>query len=212
MGQSTEHLTTITSPSTEKLTFIWPDPIIPTKHLLSELSTSINLQESIKKDGVDIDYLQLILNSRVYDVANETPLNLANKLSQRLGNQIYLKREDLQPIFSFKCRGAYNRIYQLSAEEKQRGVCCVSAGNHAQGVALASKKLGIQATIVMPTFAPEIKIDSVKRLGANVILSGNDFDEAKRACFQLAQERNLTFIPPFDGSFIIKYIIKHSCL
>ncbi len=105
----------------------------------------------------------------------------------------------MQPIFSFKCRGAYNRIYQLTPEERSRGVCCVSAGNHAQGVALASKKLGIQATIVMPTFAPEIKVDSVKRLGATVIQTGNDFDEAKRACFTLAEERHLTFIPPFDG-------------
>ena len=109
----------------------------------------------------------------------------------------------MQPIFSFKCRGAYNRIYQLTPEERSRGVCCVSAGNHAQGVALASKKLGIQATIVMPTFAPEIKVDSVKRLGAHVIQTGNDFDEAKRACFTLAEERHLTFIPPFDGVIFI---------
>lgn len=171
--------------------FEWPDPIIPRP-----------VDKPVQGEP-DIDYLKLILNSRVYDVANETPLTLANKLSQRLGSQIYLKREDLQPIFSFKCRGAYNRIYQLSEEERARGVCCVSAGNHAQGVALASKKLGIQATIVMPTFAPEIKVDSVKRLGAQVIQTGNDFDEAKRACFRLAEERNLTFIPPFDDPYVI---------
>ena len=125
------------------------------------------------------------------------------KLSMKLENQVYLKREDLQPIFSFKCRGAYNRMYQLTPEEKAKGVCCVSAGNHAQGVALAAKKLNIQATIVMPTFAPEIKVDAVKRLGATVIQQGDDFDEAKRICFELAKEKKLIFIPPFDDPFVI---------
>lgn len=181
----------VSAPSSTSL-FDWPEPIIPKPLGDVEIPGEPN-----------IDYLKLILNSRVYDVASETPLTYANKLSERLDSQIYLKREDLQPIFSFKCRGSYNRIYQLSAEERQRGVCCVSAGNHAQGVALASKKLGIKATIVMPTFAPEIKVDSVKRLGAQVIQTGNDFDEAKKACLKLAKENNLTFIPPFDDPYVI---------
>jgi threonine dehydratase len=165
-------------------TLSWPTPTIP---------------QPVK--GVDeIDYLPLILNARVYDVSIETPFQFARKLSAKLKSTCYLKREDLQPIFSFKCRGAFNKIYNLSKEEKMRGICCVSAGNHAQGVALASQKLGIQATIVMPTFAPEIKVENVRRLGARVILFGNDFDAAKKECLQLAAKENLVFVPPFDGN------------
>lgn len=118
-------------------------------------------------------------------------------------NTIYLKREDQQPIFSFKCRGAFNRIVNLSESEKQRGVCCVSAGNHAQGVALASSKLGIKATIIMPSFAPEIKVENVRRLGANVVLFGNNFDEAKQECMRIVEEQKLVFIPPYDDPLVI---------
>ncbi|KAJ3066836.1 hypothetical protein HDU99_003719, partial [Rhizoclosmatium hyalinum] len=109
----------------------------------------------------------------------------------------------MQPIFSFKIRGAYNRIYNLTHEEKQTGVICASAGNHAQGVALAAKKLGIKATIVMPKHAPEIKVESVRRLGAEVVLHGSDFDEAKKECARLKDEKNLIYIPPFDDPYVI---------
>ncbi|KAI9105315.1 tryptophan synthase beta subunit-like PLP-dependent enzyme [Phlyctochytrium arcticum] len=156
----------------------------------------------VEKGG--IDYLKMILNARVYDVAIESPLTFASKLSGRFESKLYLKREDLQPsVFSFKSRGAFNRIYHLSDEERARGVCCVSAGNHAQGVALAAGKLGIKAVIVLPKFAPEVKIDAVRRLGAEVILAGDDFDAAKAECFKLVEERNLVFIPPFDDPYVI---------
>ncbi|KAJ3107390.1 hypothetical protein HDU97_004272 [Phlyctochytrium planicorne] len=145
----------------------------------------------------------MILNARVYDVAQETPLTYAPKLSARLHNTIYLKREDTQPIFSFKCRGAFNRMYHLTKEEKARGVICVSAGNHAQGVALAALKLGVKAKIVMPKFAPEIKVENVRRLGGEVVLCGNDFDEAKRECERLRVEKDLVFVPPYDDPYVI---------
>ena len=168
---------------------IWPTPVIPPPIPPSDKSLS--------------EYLPLILNARVYDVSVETPLQYARKLSAKFGSTIYLKREDLQPIFSFKCRGSFNKMYNLSKEQKEKGVCCVSAGNHAQGVAMAAEKLGIKATIVMPTFAPEIKVENVRRLGANVILFGNDFDEAKKECLKIAEQQRLTFVPPFDDPLII---------
>ena len=114
-------------------------------------------------------YLKMILNSPVYDVAHETPLDRAPRLSDKLENNVFIKREDLQPVFSFKVRGAYNKIVQLSPSEKQRGVIAASAGNHAQGVALAAERLRIKATIVMPETTPEIKIDGVKKFGAKVV-------------------------------------------
>jgi threonine dehydratase len=120
-----------------------------------------------------------------------------------MGSTVYIKREDQQPVFSFKCRGAFNRMFNLSADQKKRGVCCVSAGNHAQGVALAAENLGIKATIIMPTFAPEIKVENVRRLGADVVLFGNNFDEAKRQCARICEERALTFIPPYDDPLVI---------
>ncbi|KAI9205616.1 tryptophan synthase beta subunit-like PLP-dependent enzyme [Polychytrium aggregatum] len=149
------------------------------------------------------DYLNLILTARVYDVASETPLQPAHNLSLRIKNNIYLKREDLQPVFSFKLRGAYNRMQQLSEEEKKRGVIACSAGNHAQGVALSATKMGIKATIVMPLATPPIKWRNVKRLGAEVVLFGNDFDEAKTEAARLQQERGLTNIPPYDDPYVI---------
>ena len=123
-------------------------------------------------------YIKKILDARVYDVAIETPLTEARSLSKRFGNNILLKREDLQPVFSFKFRGAYNRIAQLSEEQKAKGVICASAGNHAQGVALAAKNLGIKAVNVMRQTTPEIKVRSVRDHGAKVVLQGDAFDEA----------------------------------
>jgi len=135
------------------------------------------------------DYLQMILTAPVYDVAQESPLTHAINLSTRFGNDLFLKREDLQPVFSFKLRGAYNRMSQLTSEERKRGVICASAGNHAQGVALAAKKMGIEATIVMPLATPMIKVNNVQRLGGKAVLYGMDFDEAKKKRQQLIDVR-----------------------
>src|SRR5262245_64321040 len=134
------------------------------------------------------EMLRLILTSRVYDVAQETPLDPAPRLSRRLGNEILLKREDLQPIFSYKLRGAYNRIAHLSADERRRGVIAASAGNHAQGVAYAARHLGIHALIVMPQTTPEIKIEAVRGLGAEVVLAGDTYADAKARCDELVAE------------------------
>jgi len=124
------------------------------------------------------DYIKRILTARVYDVAIETPLEPARALSARLGNQVMLKREDLQPVFSFKLRGAYNRMANLSTIERERGVIAASAGNHAQGMALAASRLGIDALIVMPITTPEIKVQSVANLGARISLHGNAYNDA----------------------------------
>jgi threonine dehydratase len=144
-----------------------------------------------------------ILTSRVYDVARETPLDPAPFLSARVGNIVLLKREDLQPIFSFKIRGAYNRIVRLSDAERARGVIAASAGNHAQGVALSARRLGIRAVIVMPRTTPEIKIDAVESLGAEVVLFGDHYAEAQRHCDERAAETGLTFIHPFDDPIVM---------
>ncbi|AXE33841.1 threonine ammonia-lyase, biosynthetic [Chromobacterium phragmitis] len=149
------------------------------------------------------DYLERILTSRVYDVAVETPLDLAPNLSRRYGNRILLKREDLQPVFSFKLRGAYNKMAKLSAEQRARGVITASAGNHAQGVALSASKLGCEAVIVMPVTTPQIKIDAVKQRGGQVVLSGDSFNEAYLHAVKLAEESGRTYIPPFDDPDVI---------
>ena len=125
-----------------------------------------------------VDYLQKILTAKVYDVAIETPLELAATLSQRLRNRVLLKREDTQPVFSFKLRGAYNKMAHLTAAERARGVIAASAGNHAQGVALAAQKLGCTATIVMPVTTPHIKIAAVEARGASVVLHGDSYSDA----------------------------------
>ncbi|MCU7872137.1 MAG: threonine ammonia-lyase, biosynthetic [Candidatus Thiodiazotropha sp. (ex Lucinoma borealis)] len=148
-------------------------------------------------------YIEKILRARVYDVAKETPLDKVNLLSARLDNQIFLKREDLQPVFSFKLRGAYNKMVNLSDDVKKQGVIAASAGNHAQGVALAAQKLKIQALIVMPKTTPPIKVQSVKNLGAKIILAGDSYDEAYTRSQLIAQEKNLTFIHPFDDAEVI---------
>ena len=127
------------------------------------------------------DYLERILKARVYDVAIESPLELAPALSRRLGNRLLLKREDLQPVFSFKLRGAYNKMAHLRRARLRKGVIAASAGNHAQGVALAAQKLGCRAVIVMPVTTPNIKIDAVLARGAEVVLHGDTYDEALHA-------------------------------
>ncbi len=149
------------------------------------------------------DYLTRILKARVYDVAQETPLEPAKRLSVRLGNSILLKREDLQPVFSFKLRGAYNKIALLSAAERERGVITASAGNHAQGVALASQRMNIRAVIVMPKTTPEIKVSSVASMGAEVVLHGNTYDDAYEHARQLAQQQGLSFVHPYDDPDVI---------
>ena len=148
-------------------------------------------------------YIKKILDARVYDAAIETPLDEAMSLSKRLGNRVLLKREDLQPVFSFKLRGAYNKMAQLSEEERQRGVIAASAGNHAQGLALSAKILGVDATIVMPKTTPDIKINNVRALGATVVLHGAAFDEASAHSMKLVKERGLTYVHPYDDVDVI---------
>jgi threonine dehydratase len=148
-------------------------------------------------------YIEKILKARVYDVAIESPLDEAPRLSRRLGNRVQLKREDLQPVFSFKLRGAYNRIAHLSENTARRGVICASAGNHAQGVALAAQRRGIPATVVMPETTPTIKVQAVMDLGAEIVLHGDDYDGAFERALLLARERNLVFIHPFDDPDVI---------
>jgi threonine dehydratase len=147
--------------------------------------------------------LRLILTSRVYDVAHETPLEPAARLSRRLGNEILLKREDLQPVFSYKLRGAYNRVAHMTDAERARGVIAASAGNHAQGVAFAARHLGLRALIVMPQTTPEIKVDAVRDLGAEVVLAGDSYADAKVRCDELAVSTGLTFVHPFDDLLVI---------
>ena len=148
-------------------------------------------------------YIEKILKARVYDVAKETPLETAQILSRRLENKIYLKREDLQPVFSFKLRGAYNKIVGLPVEVRERGVIAASAGNHAQGVALAARKLKIQSLIVMPKTTPPIKVQAVRNLGAKIVLAGDSYDDAYVRSQELAKEQGLTFIHPFDDPEVI---------
>jgi threonine dehydratase len=148
-------------------------------------------------------YLERILQARVYDVAQETPLTIAPLLSQWLDNTVLLKREDLQPVFSFKLRGAYNKLRHLDARRLARGVIAASAGNHAQGVALGAARLGITALIVMPRTTPAIKVQAVKQRGGQTVLYGDSYDEACAEAIRLAQERNLTFIHPFDDPDVI---------
>jgi threonine dehydratase len=149
------------------------------------------------------DYLQRILTARVYDVAIESALEPARTLSRRLGNHVLLKREDQQPVFSFKLRGAYNKMARLSDTDRARGVICASAGNHAQGVALAARRLGCQATIVMPVTTPKLKIDAVKALGGEVVLHGDSYSDAHGHAKSLEAERGLTFVHPFDDPDVI---------
>ena len=149
------------------------------------------------------EYITLIDEAKVYDVASKTPLALAIKLSARLGNRIFMKREDLQPVFSFKLRGAYNKLATLPQAALDAGVICSSAGNHAQGVALAAQRKDVRAVIVMPNTTPTIKIDAVRALGGDVILHGDTYDDAYAHARELEQEQGLTFIHPFNDPAVI---------
>ena len=149
------------------------------------------------------DYVDLILNSHVYDVAIRSPLEFAPNLSARLKNRVWLKREDLQPVFSFKLRGAYNKLASLPENALANGVICSSAGNHAQGVALAAKRRGVRAVIVMPVTTPSIKVNAVRALGGQVILHGDNYDAAYARARELEQAEKLVFIHPFDDPIVI---------
>ncbi|MBQ0931253.1 threonine ammonia-lyase, biosynthetic [Ideonella sp. 4Y16] len=149
------------------------------------------------------DYLRRILTAKVYDVAIESPLEPARALSRRTGNHVLLKREDLQPVFSFKLRGAYNKMAHLTPEQLQRGVICASAGNHAQGVALGARKLGCRAVIVMPVTTPKVKVDAVGALGGEVVLHGESYSDAYGHAVELEKAQGLTFVHPFDDPDVI---------
>lgn len=149
------------------------------------------------------DYVRRILTAAVYEAAVETPLDRMGPLSERLGRDVLLKREDLQPIFSFKLRGAYNKIATLTPEEKARGVICASAGNHAQGVAYSARRMGLRAVIVMPTTTPSIKVAAVRRMGGEIVIHGDTFDEAQRHALQLCDEQGLVFVHPYDDAEVI---------
>ncbi len=153
--------------------------------------------------GMPHRYIKRILEARVYDVAKETPLDHAPMLSSRIGNNILLKREDEQPVFSFKVRGAYNKMIQLTDEEKAIGVITASAGNHAQGVAISAQKLGVDATIVMPKTTPDVKVNNVRALGGKAILVGDAFDAARVYALEQAEEKGLIYIPPYDDPDVI---------
>lgn len=158
----------------------------------------------MKNDYLDLPtYTAKIKNSRVYDVAKNTPLELQPNLSERMGNKILLKREDMQPVFSFKLRGAYNKMANLPMDALKRGVICASAGNHAQGVALAAQKLGCRAVIVMPTTTPLIKINAVKNRGAEVVLFGDSYTDAYVHALELEKSEQLTFVHPYDDPDVI---------
>lgn len=152
------------------------------------------------------DYLVKILSSKVYDVAHETPLSYAANLSKLLSNNVYLKREDTQPVFSFKIRGAHNKIANLSPEQSRKGVVTCSAGNHAQGVAMSSAKLGINAIIVMPEATPSIKVEAARRFGGattQILLHGKNYDEAAAEAKRLEKEHGYTLVHPFDDPEVI---------
>lgn len=152
---------------------------------------------------MNVEYLQRILTSRVYDVVQETPLHHAPRLSKRLDNQVFFKREDLQPIFSFKLRGAYNRMAHLTPDERERGVITASAGNHAQGVAFSGQSLGIRAMIVMPVTTPSIKVQACRDRGAEIVLYGDSYSDAEAHAYKLQQELGLTFVHPYDDPYVI---------
>lgn len=169
----------------------------------SDLSETAANASADAVDVGDAEYLQRINAARVYDVAVETPLDEARQLSKRLGNRAYLKREDMQPVYSFKLRGAYNKIANLPPAQREQGVICASAGNHAQGVALSGQKLGIRAVIVMPRTTPSIKVSAVAELGGEIVLHGDSFDEAAEKAQALMETEGLTYIPPFDDPDVI---------
>ena len=161
------------------------------------------LQATPKGQRIAADYLKRILTARVYDVARETPLDAARSLSRRVGNTVLLKREDQQPVFSFKLRGAYNKMAHLAPEALAAGVICASAGNHAQGVALSAKRLNCRAVVVMPVTTPKLKVDAVAALGGEVVLHGDSYSDAHDHAVQLQAAQGLTFVHPFDDADVI---------
>ncbi|WP_051237647.1 threonine ammonia-lyase, biosynthetic [Ottowia thiooxydans] len=165
--------------------------------------TSFPKQASDTHGLTNTDYLKQVLTARVYDVAIESDLAPAQALSRRLNNKVLLKREDQQPVFSFKLRGAYNKMVHLTPEQLSNGVICASAGNHAQGVSLSAKKLGTRAVIVMPVTTPQLKVDAVKALGGEVVLQGESYSDAYDHSVKLQREQGLTFIHPFDDPLVI---------
>ena len=148
-------------------------------------------------------YIKLISEANVYDVAIKSPTTFAQNMSTKIGNDVFLKREDLQPVFSFKNRGAYNKIISLTPAQKKKGVIAASAGNHAQGVAYACRKLKIPCQIVMPVTTPDIKIRSVKNFGAKILLEGDSFNQAVTAALKIAKKQKIEFIHPFDDQYTI---------
>ena len=148
-------------------------------------------------------YIKRILDAKVYDVARETPVDEASLMSKRLGNRVWLKREDLQPVFSFKLRGAYNKMSKLTPKQRNQGVVAASAGNHAQGLALAANRMEVKATIVMPRTTPLIKVDAVRNYGAKVVLHGDSFEEAAAHAMRMVEEKNMIYVHPFDDPDVI---------
>ena len=182
------------------------------KYMPSKKSPSVSTSPQAKKSSpttlstkalTPADYLKKILTARVYDVAIESALEPAKVLSKRLNNSVLLKREDQQPVFSFKLRGAYNKMAHLSPAQLKKGVICASAGNHAQGVALSAQKLGTRAVVVMPTTTPQLKIDAVKAFGGEVVLHGDSFTDAYAHSLLLQKKQGLTFVHPFDDPDVI---------
>jgi len=149
------------------------------------------------------EYMPRIMQCRLEDLVLETPVQEMPALSERLGVRVLIKREDLQPVFSFKLRGAYAKLQSLTKEERARGVICASAGNHAQGVALAARHLGIDTVVVMPNITPEIKIKAVRKLGASVLIEGDDFDDSCAIALRMAEEQGRVFIHPYDDPQVI---------
>ena len=170
----------------------------PNRSLLTAMPDASDARETLLNH-----YLKRILTARVYDVARETELEPARHLSRRLGNQVLLKREDNQPVFSFKLRGAYNKMAHLTPEQRARGVICASAGNHAQGVALGAQRLGCRAVIVMPVTTPQVKVDAVRHLGGEVVLHGDSYNDAYDHAMQRCESDGLTFVHPFDDPDVI---------
>ncbi|MCH2055304.1 MAG: threonine ammonia-lyase, biosynthetic [Thalassotalea sp.] len=167
------------------------------------MTTPEPVTKTLSQEEIALDYLRKILLAPVYDVAKETDLTALNKISARLGNQIFLKREDQQPVHSFKLRGAYNKLANLPKAQSQHGVVAASAGNHAQGLALAASRLGIDATIFMPITTPDIKVENVRRLGAEVRLVGKSYNDAQTASIECAEKEQKTLIHPFDDIDVI---------
>ena len=190
-----------TKPKPKPVPPVPPGPSVPSVSFVPLAPPLRSLRPQGKR--IASSYLQRILTARVYDVARETALDPARSLSRRIGNQVLLKREDQQPVFSFKLRGAYNKMVRLDPDSLKRGVICASAGNHAQGVALAARRLGAQAVVVMPVTTPKLKVDAVQALGAEVVLHGDSYSDAHAHALTLQAERGLSFVHPFDDPDVI---------